>query len=85
MNLKIKQQLIIAFIVISAISILVSASLIGNNAINESKIAIKHQVEQQLIAARDLKKNQIKDYFSLIDHQIKSFLPCPGWSMPQII
>ncbi len=71
MNLKIKQQLIIAFIVISAISILVSASLIGNNAINESKIAIKHQVEQQLIAARDLKKNQIKDYFSLIDHQIK--------------
>ena len=71
MNLKIKQQLIIAFIVISAISILVSASLIGNNAINESKIAIKHQVEQQLIAARDLKKNQIKDYFNLIDHQIK--------------
>jgi methyl-accepting chemotaxis protein len=71
MNFTIKQLLIISFIAISAISILISASLIGNNAINESKAAIKHQVEQQLIAARDLKKNQIEDYFSLIDHQIQ--------------
>jgi len=71
MNLKVKQQLIIAFIAISAISILISSSLIGNNAITESEIAIRHQVEQKLIAARDLKKSQIEDYFTLIDNQIK--------------
>jgi sensor domain CHASE-containing protein len=55
MNLKVKQQLIIAFIAISAVSILISSALIGNNSITESEIAIKQQVEQQLIAARDLK------------------------------
>jgi methyl-accepting chemotaxis protein len=71
MNFKVKQQLIIAFITISAISILISSVLIGNNAITESEIAIKHQVEQKLIAARDLKKSQIEDYFTLIDNQIQ--------------
>lgn len=71
MNFKVKQQLIIAFIAISAISILVSASLIGRNAITESETAIQHQVEQKLIAARDLKKSQIEDYFNLIDNQVK--------------
>ena len=71
MNFKVKQQLIIAFIAISAISILVSASLIGHNAITESETAIQHQVEQKLIAARDLKKSQIEDYFNLIDNQVK--------------
>lgn len=71
MNFKVKQQLIIAFIAISAASILISALLIGNNAISESEIAIKHQVEQKLVAARDLKKNQIKDYFTLIKNQIR--------------
>lgn len=71
MNLKIKQQLIIAFIAISAVSILISSALIGNNSITESEIAIKQQVEQQLIAARDLKKGQIEDYFTLIGNQVK--------------
>ncbi len=71
MNFKVKQQLIIAFIAISAISILISSVLIGDNAISESETAIKHQVEQKLIAARDLKKSQIEDYFTLIDNQIK--------------
>jgi len=71
MSLKIKHQLIIAFIAISAISILISSVLIGNNAITESEVAIKHQVEQKLIAARDLKKSQIIDYFTLIDNQVK--------------
>lgn len=71
MNFKVKQQLIIAFISISAVSIFVSSILIGNNAISESEVAIKNQVEQKLIAARDLKKSQIIDYFTLIDNQIK--------------
>ncbi|MEH6449860.1 MAG: HAMP domain-containing methyl-accepting chemotaxis protein [Oleispira sp.] len=71
MNLKVKQQLIIAFIAISAVSILISSALIGNNSITESEIAIKQQVEQQLIAARDLKKSQIEDYFTLIGNQVK--------------
>lgn len=71
MNFKVKQQLIIAFVAISAISILISSVLIGNNAISESEVAIKHQVEQKLIAARDLKKSQIEDYFNLIDNQIQ--------------
>jgi len=71
MNLKVKQQLIIAFIAISAISILVSSVLIGNNAISESEVAIKHQVEQKLISARDLKKSQVEDYFTLIRNQIR--------------
>jgi len=71
MNFKVKQQLIIAFIAISAVSILISSILIGVNAITESEVAIKHQVEQKLVAARDLKKNQIEDYFTLIDNQIK--------------
>lgn len=71
MNLKIKQQLIIAFIVISAISILVSSLLIGRNALSESEGEIRYQVEQKLIAVRDLKKSQITDYFTLIDNQIK--------------
>jgi len=71
MNIKVKQQLIIAFIAISAISIFVSSLLIGNNAISESEVAIKHQVEQKLISARDLKKSQIEDYFTLIRNQIR--------------
>jgi methyl-accepting chemotaxis protein len=71
MNFKIKQQLIIAFIAIATVSILVSSILIGTNAISESETAIKHQVEQKLIAARDLKKSQVEDYFNLINNQIK--------------
>jgi methyl-accepting chemotaxis protein len=71
MNLKIKQQLIIAFISISAISILISVSLVGMNAITKSETAIKDQVEQKLMAARDIKKSQIKNYFNLIRNQIK--------------
>lgn len=71
MNFKIKQQLIIAFIAIAAFSIIISSTLIGNSAISESETAIKHQVEQKLIAARDLKKSQVEDYFNLIDNQIK--------------
>ncbi|NRA25223.1 MAG: hypothetical protein HRU08_12290, partial [Oleispira sp.] len=71
MNFKVKQQLIIAFVAISAISILISSVLIGNNAISESEVANKHQVEQKWIAARDLKKSQIEDYFNLIDNQIQ--------------
>jgi methyl-accepting chemotaxis protein len=78
MHLTVKQQLIISFIAISATSILISSSLIGNNAINESKIAIKHQVEQKLIAARDLKKIQIEDYFNLINDQIKNVSSSPS-------
>lgn len=71
MNLKIKQQLIIAFVAIAAVSILVSSVLIGSNAISVSEIAIKSQVEQNLVAARDLKKSQIEDYFNLINNQIQ--------------
>lgn len=71
MNLTIKHQLIIAFIAISALSIFVSSILIGKNAITESEVAIKNQIEQKLISARDLKKSQIVDYFTLIDNQIK--------------
>lgn len=71
MNLRIKQQLIVAFITISVVSILISSVLIGTNTIAESKTAIKHQVEQKLIATRDLKKSQIIDYFMLIDSQVK--------------
>ena len=70
MQFKIKHQLIIAFIAISAVSILISALLIGRSAIQESKNAIHYKVEQQLIAARDLKKAQIEDYFSLINNQM---------------
>jgi methyl-accepting chemotaxis protein len=71
MNLKIKQQLIIAFIIISAVSVLISSTVIGKSVISESEMAITHQVEQKLIATRDLKKSQIEDYFNLIDNQIK--------------
>jgi methyl-accepting chemotaxis protein len=71
MNFKIKQQLIIAFVAIAAVSILVSSILIGSNAISVSEIAIKSQVEQKLVAARDLKKSQIEDYFNLINNQIQ--------------
>lgn len=78
MHLTVKQQLIISFIAISAISILISSSLIGNNAINESKGEIKYQVEQKLIASRDLKKSQIEDYFNLIDDQIKTLSSSPS-------
>ena len=71
MQLKVKQQLIIAFIAISATSILVSSFLIGNSSITQSKAAIQAQIEQKLVAARDMKKAQINDYFLLIDNQIK--------------
>lgn len=70
MQFKIKHQLIIAFITISAVSILISAILIGRSAIHQSEAAIHYQVEQKLIAARDLKKAQIEDYFTLIRNQM---------------
>jgi len=71
MNFKIKHQLIIAFIVISAVSILISSVLIGSNAISKTEIEVKYEVEQKLIAVRDLKKSQIIDYLTLIQNQIK--------------
>lgn len=77
MKFTVKQQLILAFIAISALSILISAALVGSNTIIKSEIAIKHQVEQKLIAARDLKKNQIEDYFSLLNNQIKTVSSSP--------
>ncbi len=70
MNIKIKHQLIIAFISISAISILASSFLIGRHAIATSKTAIQHQVEQKLVSARDLKRIQVESYFKLIKNQI---------------
>ena len=77
MHLKVKQQLIIAFISIAAISILISAFLIGNNSIHQSKKAIQSQVEQKLIAARDMKKVQIENYFELIQNQIQLLSSSP--------
>ncbi len=70
MNLKIKHQLILAFISIATVSILVSSFLIGRNAITTSKAAIQAQVEQKLISARNLKKVQIESYFNLIQNQL---------------
>ena len=70
MHLSIKQQLVLAFIALAFVSVGTTAFLMSKSAISKSEESIRMQVEDRLIATRDLKKIQVEDYFSGLRDQV---------------
>jgi methyl-accepting chemotaxis protein len=77
MTIKIKHKIIIACACLSTLAIIVTSLVVGFEALNVSSDAIEHRANQQLIAIRELKKNQAEDYFKRIRNQITTLAAAP--------
>ena len=68
-NLKIRNKVLIVLLP----SVLVSICTVSYLSVNASQNALKKAAFNQLIAVRELKANQLEDYFTKIRHQISTF------------
>ncbi|WP_330110957.1 methyl-accepting chemotaxis protein [Methylophaga thalassica] len=68
--MKIKQKITLAAIIIALTPILISTALTNYIATNESSIALRELSQERLISLRNVKKNQIRDYFATIKNQL---------------
>lgn len=68
--MRISTKIKTAFIAISAIAVIATASLLTATAINTSSLAIEHQLENQLLSVREVKKAEVQDYFVNISKQL---------------
>ena len=71
--MKIKQKLIIGGILLTAIPTILTSIAVDTSAGKTGHAAIQQQAGENLIAIRELKKNQIEEYFSTIRSQVKTF------------
>lgn len=75
--MKIKFKIILACALLSVISIILSSVIIGYEALAMSNKALEARVEQQLISIRDLKKEEVQDYFKQIQEQLVTLAASP--------
>lgn len=68
--MKIKQKVTIAAIMLAIVPILISTILTNFIATNESNNALRELTQERLVSLRNVKKNQIEDYFSSIENQL---------------
>jgi len=68
--MHIKQKMILGSLLLVAIPLIVSSVKITLDASSESRKAISEQVENNLVAVRDLQKSRIEDYFNFIQDQL---------------
>lgn len=68
MNLKVK--IVSSFSVLVALSLIVLSLVLGHYSSNKASQTLTDQISERLIGLRDAKKEQLNDYFQLIDDQI---------------
>jgi methyl-accepting chemotaxis protein len=72
LKFNIKTKILTAFILLAAVPILITSVVIDNRANSAATRAIEDQVRNQLISLREIKKNQVEDYFARLAKTIKS-------------
>ncbi len=68
-NLKLGTRLLLAFLLVGIIPF----SVIGIVSLTKATTALKNQAFNQLEAVREIKKNQVQQYFKTIENQIATF------------
>ncbi len=71
MNIKVK--LIVVCLLLAVIPLVIAAIILGKASNESASAAIESAVKKQLISIRDIKKNQIEDYFRTINNQVLTF------------
>ncbi|OUR65728.1 hypothetical protein A9Q79_01680 [Methylophaga sp. 42_25_T18] len=70
MTLSLKQKITFAAVLLCAVPLIISAVLTNSIASNHANTALQEASQQRLVSLRDVKKQQIEDYFSTINHQL---------------
>ncbi|CZF78509.1 Methyl-accepting chemotaxis protein PctB [Grimontia celer] len=68
--MKISTKIKTAFVAISVAAVITTAGLLTVTAINTSTLALEHQVENQLLSVREVKKAEVEEYFVNISKQL---------------
>ena len=71
--MNIKNKLILGSSLLVVVPLILAGLFIGLVATTTAKNALEEQAERQLISLREIKKNQIEDYFNTIHNQILTF------------
>lgn len=70
--MKIKTKVTLAAILLTVIPVVISVLLIGASAGSNSGRALQQQVESQLVALREVKRQQVESYFNSTQDQLLS-------------
>ena len=70
MTLSLKQKITFAAVLLCAVPLIISTVLTNYIASNHANTALQQASQQRLVSLRDVKKQQIEDYFSTINHQL---------------
>jgi len=76
--MKIKTKLLAGSILLTAIPVIIVATITSWQSITASHEALEQKAEQQLIAIREMKRMQIEDYFAGIKRQTEAFVSTPA-------
>ena len=68
--MKISNKIMFAFIAMNMLAVILTASFLTLSANSSSKNVLEHQIENQLISSREIKKIEIERYFNGIEKQI---------------
>lgn len=71
--MKVRNQLLVASIAITAISISTVGAIVGAISLSSGSQSLEEQAKNQLVAIRENKKSQIEDYFQTIKNQLLTF------------
>lgn len=80
MKLRLRSQLVLAFLACGFLPLMASVSLIYSDAASgfaeinkQAQGSLRQQSEEKLLAIRDVKAGQLSDYFSWIENQVMTF------------
>ncbi len=71
--MKIKTKMLLGSGLLTIIPLIIASLVIGLQSIDQGEQALKEQIQHRLIALRDDKKAQIKNYFKTISDQLITF------------
>jgi len=71
--MNIKNKLILGSSLLAAVPVILAGLFIESVATGTAKDALEKQIDNQLVSLREIKKNQIENYFNTISNQIKTF------------
>ncbi len=71
--MQLKQKLPLVCVAMALVPTIIVSALIGIQSYDSGRNAIEDQAKAQLISIRDIKKQQIEDYFETIKNQVLTF------------
>ncbi|CAH9059955.1 hypothetical protein PSECIP111951_02173 [Pseudoalteromonas holothuriae] len=70
--MRIKSKIVLNVAAIVAAAVIISAGLLTVLAQSEAHMALHEQLQNRLVSARDAKKEQVTDYFDMMQQQLKT-------------